>query len=288
MAVTLEITFVGLIAFAHDETSNRLYALFPTTGFLGSSNIHHHHALMAFDRSYLPGQSMPGAGVARHAQHASATQANGSGQHEQFEMIPLGRMRLDFTGIGGSGPEVVPPASAAPLPHFGTGTLDQVQVGTTPRDSVHAQIVLPGADIMLPGKTARWRIGPNGSTKLYLSHELVWKREVPGREVKFKMGYIGAGTTSREVTLSTEDGGTIMIEVGHVPQPKDDHHVPRNQPAMHFSAYHELFTSVSNAQLPYLDQNPADAQLREQDISGHLVPRGPSVFTCMTAQVTVA
>lgn len=288
MAVTLEITFIGLIAFAHDDTNNKLYALFPTTGFLGSSNIHHHQAVLAFDRRYLPAQSMLEGGVPKHAGHGNTAQANGSGQHEQYELIPLGRMRLDFSGLGGSGSEIVPPASAAPLRHFGTGTLDPVQVGNTPRDSVHAQIVLPGADIMIPGDTARWRIGQNGATKLYLSHKLVWKREVPGREVRFTMGYIGAGSTHKPVTLSAEDGDTIVIEVGHVPQPKDDHHVPKDQPAKHFAAYLELFTSVSNAPLPWLDQNPSSAQVREDDKSDDPVQRGPNVFTCMTAQVPVA
>lgn len=286
MSITLEITFTGLIAFAHDENNGKLYAIFPTTGFLGTSGVHQHHALLGFDRKHLPPESRFGEGASSH-QSAHHAHMDNAGRHEPVELIPLGRMRLDFSGLNGSGSQVVPPDTAAPLRHFGAVPIDQDQIGNTPRESVHAQIVLPGADIMNPGKTARWRIGPSGNTKLYLSHELIWKREVPGTEVSFRMNYIGAATAPKTVRLNAEQGETIQIEVAHVPQLKDDHEVPKDQPATHFLAYHELFSTISNAQLPYLDQSPSTAQLQEHELSAHRIPRGPSVFTCMTAKVPV-
>jgi hypothetical protein len=314
MAFTLRITFVGLFTFVPRPTlaTKQLVALLPRTGLMKGHDVHQHYAFMSFRRAYLPDHPHAGshtpatAGAGGHAQgfdaHAHpAAPAEDAGEHHDarggetgevpassspnvpWEFIPLGRTRVSFEAVAGSGTYITPPIESANLKTITGESLDEAQVGPQPRDSVWAQVILPGADEKLqPGDTAEWTIA---GIPRSLTHQVCWKRHIPEKYIRVSLQFLhGSEEPSNVILVPPVGEDTLDIYVLHVPLPWDEHFPDKYEPAPHFDAYYDLYANEPGTRpLPHLNQDrPTDG--------GEVLPsplaryRAANTYSCMTSQ----
>lgn len=258
---SLELTFTGLFCFVPDEESGRLVAVLPTTGPLSTGPVHQHHATLAFHRAYLvrPDDHSHGLAVA---------------SVKDVETIPLGRTRLSLAGVAGGGALIKPPA-AANLHKLSGVKLDPAQISVKPHDTVHAQVVLPGADDMSEPEKVAWKFRPHPQEpRVRLCNKLLWTKDVPDDHVQLQFQYLG-GTTIRTLTLySPGPYGKIELELRHLPT--QEIKIPLGGRAEHFNAYYDLLDPApppDKRQIPVLDEVPPEP--------------AADTYTCMTAQAVL-
>lgn len=284
--ITLRIAFTGLFTFVPSNDGRHLIVLVPRTGVLGNKNgVHQHHCLLIVNRDYVGDKPIqPGpdpncvrehAGGAKHDRAGHENDAHGGSTPPSYEVIPLGRYRVEFKGLT-QGDYVQPPTSAADLT-LHAGLLRKEQVTEAPFDSVWAQIVLPAATTTLEsGEKAEWRFG---SGKPKLSHQVFWATEVDAGNVTIKFKHLGGGQAGDLVLKPGSGGPTIDLLIENLPVEHDRHKGKKCHDAPHFLAYYELF-GMTAGPIPVLNQEPLLA-LRAGEPDG---PRVDDKFTCMTSQ----
>lgn len=270
MAAKLIVQFTGMMTFVPvNSTPKMLVALIPWTGIGSGSKVHQHRPYLIYDRKYAPVDNHPGP-------HSQA--------HHQTEILPLGRTQLSLMDVSGSGDEVDVPSAAVPLRDLTGRSIEAQQLGDAPTESVYAQIYLPGATVPLsaPLRKAKWLFkDKTGETERKLTHQLFWERTLAGDTVDLKFRFFGS-MNWKTLRLTAPAGEDIHIEILHLPSKLDDHKLNKDEPAMHFDAYYDLYTTaVTKRYLPYLNEVPG------RGVNGASFARevkSANTFTCMVSQ----
>jgi hypothetical protein len=229
MPTKLIVQFTGMVTFVPQQGNpKKLFALLPWTGIGSPNKVHQHRPYLMYDRKHRPVSSHP-------SPHPHS--------HHTRELIPLGKMHVSFENVSGTGDHITPPAEAMDLKLLTGFALDPGQLSANPTEAVYAQVVLPGAsEELVTGKPAKWvfREKP-GETERKLTHQIFWIRTLSGTTAEIKYRFLGSNTW-KTLMLSANQNEDILVEIAHLPSKLDDHKLSKDEPALHFDAYYDLYT----------------------------------------------